>query len=90
MSIVGVARLISEKARIVEVDGPLGAKSSQLYSAEDPRHRPVPVGFSLTTKGTKTRYLVSKGSAGDRLLASLAGDPTLAKPYTGAGSLVEE
>lgn len=40
-------------------------------------------------KGTKTRYLVSKGPAGDHLLASLARDPKLAKPYTGAGWVVE-
>lgn len=89
MTVVGVARLVSSKTRVVEVDGPMAAKTSQLYYAGDPRHRPAPVGESLTSKGSKTRYLISKGGAGDRLLASLAGYPKLAKPYTGAGWLVD-
>ena len=88
MSVVGVAKLVSSKTRIVEINGPMGAKTSQLYYAGDPRYRPAPVGVSLSTKAGKTRYLVSKGQTGDQLLASLA-EPKLAKPYTGRGWVVE-
>ncbi|HUG08479.1 MAG TPA: hypothetical protein VMP13_06250 [Acidimicrobiia bacterium] len=84
MSVVGVARLVSSKTRIVEVDGPMGAKTSELYYAGEPRYRPAPVGFSIKKTGSKTRYLIEKGSACDQLLASLA-EPKLAKPYTGRG-----
>lgn len=87
MSVVGVAKLVSKKARIIEVDGPMGAKTSNLYYAGDPRHGPSPVGFSIKKTGSKIRYLVEKGPAGDQLLASLA-EPKLAKPYTGRGWMV--
>ncbi|HUG08894.1 MAG TPA: bifunctional DNA primase/polymerase [Acidimicrobiia bacterium] len=62
--------------------------TSSLYYGGDPRHRPAPVGFSIKKTGSKTRYLVEKGSAGDQLLASLA-SPKLARPYTAAGWLVD-
>lgn len=87
MTVVGVARLVASKTRIIEVDGPVGAKTSQIYYGGDPRYRPAPVGFSIKKTGSKTRYLIEKGSAGDRLLASLA-EPKLAKPYTGRGWMV--
>lgn len=47
MTVVGVARLVSDKTRIIEVDGPLAAKTSQPYFGEHGMHgRPRSVSLS--------------------------------------------
>jgi hypothetical protein len=53
VTVVGVAKLVSSKTRIVEVDGPMGARTSKLYYAEYGGHRPASVGFSIKKTGQR-------------------------------------
>lgn len=50
----------------------MGAKTSKLYFADYGGHRPASVGFSIKKNGVEDSLPRPKGSAGDRLLASLA------------------